>query len=97
MTSGLTGSELALVTLLCVLTIFFFPATQGPYSVVHGPMTALQAARAAARLRTIIAVCARRLSRNPVLSALVVLSRIAFPIADFRPFGLAECDSILRC
>jgi len=34
--------------------IFFFPVMQGPYSVVHGPASALQAARSAARLRIVI-------------------------------------------
>jgi len=48
------GCELAVLTILCVLMIFFFPLMQGPYSVVHGPATALQAARAAARLQIII-------------------------------------------
>jgi hypothetical protein len=42
------------VALLCVLTIFFFPAMQGPYSVVHGPVTALLSARAADGLRMTI-------------------------------------------
>src|ERR1035438_7960402 len=55
MISGHIGCELAVLTVLCVLMIFFFPVMQGPYSVVHGPVTALQAARAAAHLRTAIA------------------------------------------
>ena len=45
--SGRIGCELAVLALLCVLTVYFFPAMQGPYSVVHGPATALLAARAA--------------------------------------------------
>src|ERR1041385_703148 len=46
---------LALIAVICVLSIFFFPAMRGPYSVVHGPVTALLAARAAAGLRMSIA------------------------------------------
>jgi hypothetical protein len=42
---------LAVVAVLCVLTIFFFPAVQGPYCVVHGPVTALLSIRASATLR----------------------------------------------
>jgi hypothetical protein len=45
----------ALVSVVCVLAIFFFPAGQGPYSVVHGPVTAMHAARAAAGVRLWVA------------------------------------------
>src|SRR5512143_3117217 len=51
MIPGRTGCELVVLITFCVLMIFFFPVMQGPYSVVHGPATAFQAARAAARLR----------------------------------------------
>ena len=54
MISGRIGFELALVAVLCVLTIFLFPAMQGPYPVVNGPATALQAARAALRVQIAI-------------------------------------------
>lgn len=30
---------LVLLAALCVLSIFFFPAHQGPYAVTHGPVT----------------------------------------------------------
>jgi hypothetical protein len=46
---------LALVSAVCVLAIFFFPAGQGPYSVVHGPVTVMHAARAAASVRMWVA------------------------------------------
>jgi hypothetical protein len=42
------------VAVLCVLMIFLFPSGQGSYSMVHGPVTALLAARAAVRLRIAI-------------------------------------------
>lgn len=41
---------LALLAVLCILSIFFFPAHQGPYSVIHGPVTALRAMVLAFRL-----------------------------------------------
>jgi len=41
MISGRIGSELAVMAVFCVLMIFLFPAMQGPYSVVNGPVTAL--------------------------------------------------------
>lgn len=34
---------LVLLTALCVLSIFFFPAHQGPYAATHGPVTELRA------------------------------------------------------
>ena len=49
MIPGRIGCELAVLTVLCVLIVFFFPVMQGPFSVVHGPATALQGARAADR------------------------------------------------
>jgi hypothetical protein len=38
--------DLVIVVLLCTLSIFLFPATSGSYTAVHGPVTALRAARA---------------------------------------------------
>jgi hypothetical protein len=35
--------ELAIVAILCILSVFFCPASVGPYPAVHGPVTALQA------------------------------------------------------
>ena len=52
------GCEVVLVTLLCVIGIFLFPASAGPYSAVHGPVTALQAIRAAARVRWAVVLAA---------------------------------------
>jgi hypothetical protein len=43
--------ELATVTILCILSIFLFPVATGPYSAVHGPVTALLAFRAALKIR----------------------------------------------
>jgi hypothetical protein len=54
MISGRVTCELAVVAVLCVLMIFLFPSGQGSYSMVHGPVTALLAARAAVRLRIAI-------------------------------------------
>jgi hypothetical protein len=38
-------SELSVIALICTLGIFLFPATSGPYSSIHGPVTALRAIR----------------------------------------------------
>jgi hypothetical protein len=97
MIPGRIGCELAVLAVLCVLTIFLFPAIQGPYSVVHGPATALQAARAAARLRIAIVQGAFRSLGNRLISPLVVLGWMPLPEADFHSGALAGCNTILRC
>ena len=97
MISSRIGCELAVLTVLCVLMIFFFPVMQGPYSVVHGPVTALQAARAAAHLRTAIVQGAFNSVGNRLISPLVVLSWMSLPAAEFHLISLPEHNSILRC
>lgn len=97
MIPGRIGCELAVVTVLCVLMIFFFPVMQGPYSVVHGPATALQAARAAARLRIIIVQGALNSQGNILISPLVLLSWMLLSQAEFRSVSLLEYNTILRC
>jgi len=92
---------LAVVAVLCVLTIFFFPAMQGPYCVVHGPVTALLSIRASAALRMRMVRTGRtalrdRLHRAYQARALVLpspLSSTESPTDDLAASG----SSILRC
>jgi hypothetical protein len=70
---------------------------QGPYSAVHGPVSALQAARAAARLRVAIVQSARKSLGYFPLPALLALFSVDAAVAECRALGLAECDSVLRC
>ena len=51
MTPSRLACGFALVAVFSVIGIFLFPTLQGPYSAVHGPVTALLSIRAAARLR----------------------------------------------
>ena len=97
MISGRIGCELAVLTVLCVLMIFFFPLMHGPYSVVHGPATALQAARAAARLRIVIMQGALNPLGNLLISPLVILSWMLLSEAEFRSVSLPGYNTILRC
>jgi hypothetical protein len=97
MISGRIGCELAVVAVLCVLTIFLFPGMQGPYSVVHGPVTALLAARAATRLRTAIVQAAFRSLGHCLISPLVALSWASLAEADFFSLPSPERNAILRC
>ncbi len=97
MISGRIGCELSVLAVLCVLTIFLFPGMQGPYSVVHGPVTALLGARAAARLRTAIVEGAIRCFRKCLILPVVELSRLSLPEAVFQASALPGCKAILRC
>lgn len=101
MTPGRMGCALAVVAVICVLAVFFFPAMEGPYSVVHGPVTALLSARAAAGVRIAIV----RAGLNPVRSGLSYAQTVPLPLfwietslADFEG-GSSPADSslILRC
>lgn len=46
--------ETSFLVILCVLSLFLFPASAGPYPAVHGPATALQAARSCTQLQAAI-------------------------------------------
>jgi hypothetical protein len=101
MISGRTECALAVLAVFCVLIVFFFPALQGPYPAVHGPVTALLSLRAAARLRLGImgnglrAICAR-VARARVI--MVALQRAEFLVFHFAPeSSSAALGSILRC
>jgi hypothetical protein len=91
------GRELVVVTVVCILTIFLFPSIQGPYSVVNGPVTALQAARYALRLQASIVHTASSLLGGNAISQLVVFSWMPLPDSEFRLTALVERDTILRC
>ena len=97
MISGRIGSELAVVAVFCVLMIFLFPSVQGPYSMVHGPVTALLAARAAVRLRIAIVQAALNSVGNYLVSSLVALSWMALPPAEFQSISLPQYNTVLRC
>ena len=97
MIPGRIGYELAVVAVFAVLTIFLFPAMQGPYSVVHGPASALLAARSASRLLSTMARGALSFLRNRRVSPLVVLSQMSSSKLEFQPLRLPDFSPILRC
>ena len=47
--------ETSFLVILCVVSLFLFPASAGPYPAVHGPATALQAARSSNQIQAAIA------------------------------------------
>jgi hypothetical protein len=95
MTSGRIGCELAVLALFCVLAIFLFPAGQGPYSVIHGPVTALLAARAALRVR--ISIVQAAMSSHSLTSPLAFLFRMPLTNSSAPSAAPPESAAILRC
>jgi hypothetical protein len=82
---------------LAVITIFILPSTRGPYSVVRGPATVFQVARAAARARTVVV-------QGPLcpVAAFPILPFLVIGIHDrsehrVHTLGARECDPVLRC
>ena len=89
------GFELVILSIVCIIGIFLFPASAGPYSAVHGPVTALLAVRAAARLRWAMVRAASgfvRLSLRPVLDGNRWIRNLGVPHYEF-----ASLSCILRC
>ena len=97
MNPGRIGRELVVVAVVCILTIFLFPSLRGPYSVVNGPVTALQSARYAHRLQASIAHAASSLLVTNTTSPLVILSWMPLPDSGFGLTVLTGRDTILRC
>jgi len=100
MNPGRSAYALAVLGLVCVLSIFFFPGVTGPYSVVHGPVTALLSMRMASRMRMAIARAGLNVLRNGrflAASALAMLW-IAVPGLESPALSLsARCSAVLRC
>lgn len=60
--------KLALLTILCIVGLFLFPAAVGSYTSVHGPVSALLAVRAAMRVRWAMAIAGLSFSQFLVVS-----------------------------
>jgi hypothetical protein len=93
--------ELSLVVLLCTLGLLLFPAPTGPYSAVHGPVTALRALRSSlATLWSMALTALRRAPLRPAFpagltgsSGLAILRGLALSLPS--PRGCAV--TVLRC
>lgn len=92
------GCGFAILAVVCVLSVFFFPAMQGPYPVVHGPVTALLAVRAAGRLRLAIMQAGLNALRLWLAWALALMPWSITQIEEFR-FGSSPPANVLvlRC
>jgi hypothetical protein len=87
--------ELSVMAILCTLAIFFFSAPAGPYSVVHGPVTALQALRASLVVFWSMVMAAFS------LVALLALTHTICACSSFGPeepvFEDGYSSAVLRC
>jgi hypothetical protein len=97
MISGRIEYELAFLALLCTLSIFLFPAVQGPYAAVHGPVTTLQSIRVAARLRLSILAAALSVISGSLKFALVFLRGRHVCHSRIPSASLVSSTTILRC
>jgi len=88
---------LTAVAVLCVAAIFFFPAIQGPYSAVNGPVTALQSAQAALRVRIAIVQGAFSLVGNFQIPFLVLSTTVLVMRTEPRAPVCIDSSTILRC
>lgn len=87
--------EVAVLAMVCVLSIFFAPLAHGPYSAVHGPVTALRSLHNKVQVVLCLWLASLRLFTAVRLSQ--AYSKLHFSSA----FGLLlfppEFNSILRC
>ena len=97
MTPSQIGAKLAVLAILCVLAVFLFPSIQRPYSAIHGPVTALQASRAAARLRIIIVQAAVTVLATQLILSRVVRSSPAREKLEVPLAAVPELNVVLRC
>jgi len=95
MADGRMGCELAVLAALCTV-VFFFPVAQGPYSVVHGPVTTLSSIRARLGLWLEMALAAWQLLdyRAPAFYFASLRAPTAVPQPTSFPH---EQTSVLRC
>lgn len=88
--------EFVLVAILCTVALFLFPAVQGPYSAVHGPVTALLSLKAKVFLCLTLLLAAMHL-----LARCVDVSHLALRIPVDELFFPVSFDSehaaVLRC
>jgi hypothetical protein len=87
--------ELSVVVLLCTLSIFLFPGVTGPYSSVHGPVTALLALRQA--LKAFWAMACVALRRAPFLQALLAMFASLLLLAPLPTAAPQRGVTVLRC
>lgn len=98
MSPGRIAGCFALLAVVCVVAVFLFPAVQGPYSAVHGPVTVFHGARAAAVSRMGIVRAVPFFAWSGAASAVAVTIWKIDGKADARSNSfLGRRGNILRC
>jgi len=87
--------ELSVVVLLCTLGVFLFPVGSGPYSAVHGPVTALRAQRDS--FATFCSMALAALSYAYLLSALLAGFMSSPQLVMLPAFAPTCAVTVLRC
>jgi hypothetical protein len=89
--------QLVLLVSVCVLSMFFFPAGQGPYPAVHGPITALQSLQNSTRFLVsfLFAACLIFGFFGTPWSRLISRVFVKWNTAVLR--SCAEGSTVLRC
>jgi hypothetical protein len=84
------------LAIVCTAALFFFPAVRGPYSSVHGPVTALRSVSAKLTMWLLLALAALRVlgCRLPGYDALFTALRHEFLLPRSSP---PSSLSVLRC
>ena len=88
--------ETSFLVILCVVSLFLFPASAGPYPAVHGPATALQAARSSNQLQAAIAGASKDCSEQ-TFSPLSLEASETLRDNESVPVNWHGATSILRC
>jgi hypothetical protein len=93
----LLANRLAMVAIACILGLFLFPAAHGPYSAVHGPVTALGSLRAGTCLRWAIAAAALGRLGYALVSLLFLFLYVDLMELVIPSFFSPGYGTILRC
>ena len=88
--------ETSFLVILCVVSLFLFPASAGPYPAVHGPATALQSARSSNQLQAAIAGAPKDCS-DQTFSGLSAAASETACNNEPVPVTWHGATSILRC
>lgn len=89
--------EFALLAILCATAVLLFPAVRGPYSAVHGPVTALRSLQARLRLWWTMAQASVRVFGRDLLAYCQSLLRAWGNGVLLPQLFPPELTSVLRC
>jgi hypothetical protein len=97
MLSRYLTSEFAIVAIVCIAALFLFPAMHGPYSAVHGPVTALLSIRAKVKLRLAMALTTLLLLNRLMVAFCKFARPVSAPQEPFLHLTPSEQLAALRC